>query len=250
ADASLDALENGIKVRRGELDALHNEQLLARKRQEEAVLRARVAADPKLREALGDPWAEIARAQQIERDISLAYTWLESGAGFNSDLFRHARTLVRGAAERVKPNEERLREYRDTALPRIEQRLRAKVPIYPELEELTLSFSLERMREWLGPDHPVVRRLLAQDSPDSLATRLVKGSKLADPELRVQLWNGGAQAVEASDDPMIELAKSIDAEARAIRKRYEDEVEAPVRAASEKIAKARFAAFGTSVYPD
>jgi hypothetical protein len=49
---------------------------------------------------------------------------------------------------------------------------------------------------------------------------------------------------------MIELARSVDAEARAIRKRYEDEVEAPIEAASEKIARARFASLGTSVYPD
>ena len=49
---------------------------------------------------------------------------------------------------------------------------------------------------------------------------------------------------------MIVLARSIDADARALRKTYEDEVQAPVAAAQEKIAKARFAALGTNVYPD
>jgi hypothetical protein len=49
---------------------------------------------------------------------------------------------------------------------------------------------------------------------------------------------------------MIRLAVSVDADARAVRKRYEDEVEAPVDAAAERIAAARFAAYGTSVYPD
>jgi hypothetical protein len=49
---------------------------------------------------------------------------------------------------------------------------------------------------------------------------------------------------------MIELARSIDSDARALRKRYEDEVEAPTRAATERIAAARFAVFGTRVYPD
>src|ERR1700739_502285 len=37
---------------------------------------------------------------------------------------------------------------------------------------------------------------------------------------------------------------------REVRKRYEDEVEAPVHAASEQIAQTRFRAFGTSVAPD
>jgi hypothetical protein len=106
------------------------------------------------------------------------------------------------------------------------------------------------MREWLGPDDPIVRRLLASESPDSLAASLVAGSKLADPDVRMQLWRGGESAVAASTDPMIALARGIDPEARALRKREEDEVEAVTELAHEAIAKARFAALGTTVYPD
>jgi hypothetical protein len=246
----LDGLQNTLKVQRKELDALHVDALLDRKMREQEMIKAQVAANPELASTLGDPWADIAKAEEKARAINLPYTFLESGAGFNSRLFRAARTLVRGAAERAKPSDERLREYRDTALPRIEQQLSANVPIYPELEQLTLSFSLERMREWLGPDDPTVRQLLGKESPDQLAQRLISGSKLADPKVRMALWSGGAKAVETSDDPMIAVAKLVDERARAIRKQYEDEVEAVVRTASEKVAKARFAALGTSVYPD
>ncbi len=246
----LNSLENVIKVRRKLLDALHDDAMLARKRQDEAVVQSRIAADPQLSGQLGNPWADIEKAQAVERSLSLPFTFLESGAGFNSRLFRYARTLVRGAAERDKGNTDRLREYTEAALPRIEQQLGAPVPVYPEVETLTLTFSLERMREWLGPDHPVVRKLLSKESPDTLAQRLIAGTKLGDPEVRRQLWKGGSEAIAASDDPMIALAKLVDSDARAVRKRYEDEVEAPVDAASEKIARARFAALGTSVYPD
>ena len=246
----LNSLENAIKVRRKQLDALLDDRLMKAKRDEEAQLRSRIAADPQLAAATGDPWADIARAQQRERELYLPYTFLEQGAGFNSRLFSYARTLVRAAAERPKANTERLREYRDAALPRVQQRLLAPVPVYPELDKLTLSFSLERMREWLGPDASVVRQLLVKDSPDSLAVRAVDGSHLADPAVRKQLWEGGAAAVDASHDPMIELARAIDAESRAVRKQYEDEVEAPEQAASEKIAHARFAIYGTTQPPD
>ncbi len=249
SEDTLAGLENGIKVRRKLLDALLEEPLMEQKRQEEKTLRAQVAASAELR-GIGDPWAEIERAGLIDRALSNDYTFMEGGAGFNSRLFRYARTLVRAAEERGKPNAERLREFTDNALPRIQQQLGAQVPIYPELENLSLSFGLERMREWLGPDHPMVRRLLATESPDTLAASLIGGSRLADPAVRLELWNGGAPAIAASDDPMIRLAASIDAESRAIRKRYEDEVEAPTRAAEEKIARARFALYGTAVYPD
>ena len=248
--APLSGLENSLKVQRKELDALLSDELMARKMNEEHELRSKLASNPELAHTIGDPWRDIAKAEQLETAIDLPYSFLENGAGFSSRLFRFARTLVRGAAERPKPSDERLREYRDTALPRIEQQLKANAPVYPELEQLTLSYSLERMREWLGPDDVTVRQLLGKESPDELAKRLITGSKLADPKVRMALWTGGAQAVDASNDPMIAVAKAIDARARAVRKKYEDEVEAVVRTASEKVAKARFAALGTSVYPD
>ncbi len=246
----LNTLENSIKVRRGELDALLDDRLMQSKREEEAALRAKVAADPQLAQATGDPWAEIEKAQLLEHELYLPYTFLEQGAGFNSRLFNYARTLVRAAAERGKDNTARLREYRDAALPRVQQRLLAPVPAYPALEKMTLSYSLERMREWLGPDAAIVRQLLVKDSPDTLAARAVDGSKLGDPAVRKQLWEGGAAAVDASHDPMIELARAVDAAARAVRTRYEDHVEAPEEAAAEKIAHARFKVYGTSLAPD
>lgn len=242
-------LENGIKVRRKQLDALLDENMMAQKRREEAELRAKVAADPTLA-SMGDPWGDIERANAIAETFGTELSYLEGGAGFNSRYFRLARTLVRGAAEREKPNTDRLREFTDASLPRIRQQLAANVPIYPELEKLTLSFGFERMREWLGPDHPTVRSLLAKDSPDSLAESLVTRTRLGDPEVRLALWNGGSAAIAASDDPFIQLARSIDAESRALRKRYENEVEAPTSTAEEKIARARFKLYGTRVYPD
>ena len=243
-EAPLSNLENSIKVRRKLLDALHDDDLLARKRADEEALR------PLLKATGLDPWAQIESGMARERALYLPFTFFEGGAGFNSILFRYARLLLRGADERVKPNDTRLREYTDSALPHIEQQLYARVPIYGEVETLTLSFSLQRMQEWLGPDQPLVRRLLARDSPESLATRVVAETRLGDAGERKRLWEGGRAAVDASHDPMIELARSIDGDSRALRKQFDDEVEAPIIAASAEIANERFKAFGTQVYPD
>lgn len=248
-DESLSGLENGIKVRRKLLDALLDENMMAGKRREESALRTRVASDAQFAN-VGDPWTDIERANLRARELNNELTFFEGAAGFNSRLFRYARSLVRAAEERQKPSGERLREYTDTSLPRLEQQMRAAVPFYADMERLTLSFSLERMREWLGPDDPTVRSLLATDSPDTLATRLIEGSTLADPAVRLALWNGGQSAIDASDDPMIKLARQIDERSRKIRKLYEDEVEAPIRVAETKIAKLRFEIYGTAVYPD
>jgi hypothetical protein len=242
--APLSALQNGIKVRRKELDALNDDSMLADKS----------AAEQRLREIAhfsgSDPWHDIEAALTRQRALYLPELFIENGAGFSTVLFRDARQLLRGADERLKPNQDRLREFTDAALPGIEHDLFARVPAYPEYEQLTLSFSLERMREWLGPDHPVVRSLLSKESPDALATRLIAETKLDDVSVRRHLWEGGKAAVDASHDPMIELVRSIDASARAIRKQFDDEVEAPIAAAAERIAAARFKAYGTNTYPD
>jgi hypothetical protein len=246
----LNGIENSIKVRRKENDALLDDTMMAKKAGDEQALRAKVTADPALRSLAGSAWDDMARAQVAYRDQLVPYTFVEAGAGFNSSLYRYARTLVRAAAERAKPNEDRLREYNNASLPLLEQRITAAVPVYPSLEKLTLSYSLERMREWLGPDDKLVRDVLGNESPDSLAAKLVDGSQLADPKVRESLWKGGAAAIESSNDPMIQLARRVDPDARAIRKRFEDEVEAPSDRASERIAAARFKALGTSIYPD
>jgi hypothetical protein len=246
----LNGLQNSLKVQRKLLDALLDDDLMQEKRDEERRLREHVAGDRALSAAIGDPWARIEAAQMIQAAILLPHTYLESAAGFNSRLFRYARLLVRAATERPKPNTDRLREYTDASLPRLEQQVAAPVPVYPELERLTLSYSLERMREWLGPDHPVVRRVLGAESPDSLAAALVDGSRLGDAAVRLALWNGGQAAIDASQDPMIALARDIDREARALRSRQENEIDAVTEVGGEAIAKARFAALGTAVYPD
>jgi len=249
-NAPLQSVENGIKVQRKRLDALHDDALFAQKTAAEQELRAAVAADPDLAARVGSAWNEIERANATYLEFRDDYLFIEVGAAFQGNLFNYARSLVRAAAERDKPNEDRLRPYTEAALPRTRQLTLADRPIYPELETLQLSFSLDKMREFLGPDSNFVRQILGKKSPSALSAELVSGTDLADPAVRAELWNANWETIQASKDPMIQLALSVDEKARALRKKYEDEVEAPSDLAYEKIAQARFAIHGTAEYPD
>jgi hypothetical protein len=246
----LQSVENSLKVYRGFQTALLDDSLFARKTSQERELRERVKADEKLAASVGNAWTDAAAAQERFRQIYDRYLYLEGGAGFNSKHFSYARTLVRGTTERSKSNEQRLREYADSNLQKLESSLLATTPLYPNFEQVTLSFSLDKLREALGPDDSIVRKLLSKESPESLANKLITESKLGDPAVRKALWEGGAAAIASSNDPMIVLARDIDGEARAVRKIYEDEVQAPVASAQERIARARFAVLGTNTYPD
>jgi hypothetical protein len=249
ADDRLFGIENSFKALHGEEKTLSDPPFIEAKRRDDAALRAKVAAHPKLAKAIGDPWAEIARAQVARKALFLPYTFEESRAGFGSDLYGYARSLVRAAEERAKTNTERLPEYTDSQLPLLEKRVLDPKPIYPELEQAMLEFWLSKLRENLTADAPGTKTFLGRESPETLAATLAK-SGLGDPALRKKLWDSGQEAVKTSDDPMIRFVLATDEAARAVRKDYENRVTGPTDRASEQIAKARFAAYGTSTYPD
>ena len=250
AQTDLTSVENGIKVRSGMFQALQAPEVMAEKRAAEDALKAWVAEQSSRRELYGNPWADIEAAQKTWRDQYLNYVLVESGLGFLSQQVGWAKTLLRGGIERAKPDGERLREYAEARMPAVRAGLLAHSPLYPDYEQMKLAWSLSKLREKLGVDHPFVRQVLGKDSPEAVAKRIVEGSALGDSKLREELWEGGAEAVAKSSDPAIELARLIDPVAREIRQRYETEVESVERRGAEQLAKARFALKGTSVYPD
>ncbi len=243
-------VENSYKAFYGRHRALLDASFFGQKVAEENALKAKVMGSPALRKEIGDPWGEIDRAMTAYRAVFLKHDMLEARAGSMSELFHYARALVRAADERSKANGDRLPEYGDAKLALLEKQILDATPIYPELEEMSLAFWMSKTREYLTADDASVKVLLGKDSPEALAARLVKGTKLSDPAVRKALWDGGAKAIAASTDPMIVFARTIDADARDVRKTYEAKVGGPIDNAAERIARARFAVYGAGVYPD
>jgi hypothetical protein len=250
SNGKLFGIENGYKATRGRYTALVDKDFFASKVATEEKLRADIARDPEKQKKYGNAWTAIAKAQAQLKNIRKPLAFKERGDGFGSTLFHVAQALVRGGEERPKANAKRLKEYRDANLPALTQQVFSPAPIYDELEIFRLTHSLTKMREELGADDPFVKKVLGKESPNEVATRLIKGTQLKDLALRKKLWDGGKGAVNGSKDPMILLAKAIDPEARSVRKTYEDEIEAVVKKNTELIAQARFETQGTSTYPD
>jgi hypothetical protein len=252
------SVANGFKAFKGRQEALADKAFYGRLAQDEAAFRARVQADPALAQKYGGVWD--AMAALVEKDQALRDEYNALEAPSDSPLFRIARGLLRHAEETTKPDADRLKEYTDARLPQLKQEVLANRPVYPELEIATLGWWLTKMREALGADHPVVHQVFGTRSPEQVATEAVKGSRLADLRTdargnpvggyRKALFDGGKTAIDASNDPMIALARALDGPARAIRKRMETEVEGPMKKQQELLAQARFAVYGTGAYPD
>jgi len=250
ATDTLFLVENSFKAYYGRERALLDPEFFAQKADQEREMRAKIAADPKLAAATGDPWADIAKATALYQQMLLPHRFLEVGAGSGSELYRYARALVRAGAERSKPSAERLPEYSDSKLALLQKEVFDARPIYPDLERIELQMWLSKTREYLTVDNALVRHLLGKQSPEELTDRLVQGTRLADPKVRKALWEGGQAASDASDDVLIRFVAAHDGDARAVRLRVEQQVEGPVTRAEERIARARFAIYGDSVYPD
>jgi hypothetical protein len=248
--SELRTIENSLKARRGRYEALLDKSFFARKVAAEESLRARLSGSPALAQKYLPAFDAIQKALDAYRKLRKVYFSEETAPTQSGSLLRFARTLVRGTEELGKPNPLRLREYRDSGLPALKQALFSKAPIDDDLEIETLAFSLVKIREDLGADDPFVRKTLGKDSPEELAERLVKGSRLKDPALRKALWDGGKAAVAASKDPLIEFARLIEPDARAIRKRYDDEIEAVLKRNGERVAQARLEVGAAQRYPD
>jgi V8-like Glu-specific endopeptidase len=237
---ALEGLENSLKVYIGLKKALDDPAFTGKIAAAEADLKAKSG------NRFGNPWADIATATQANRNLYFArYFALPRG-----DLFNYAISLVRAADERAKPDSERLPAYTESALPLLQKRVLDPEPIYAWLDQLYLEWSLSKAREYLGADDPKTKLLLGKESPEGLAARLVAGTKLANAAYRKRLWDGGKAAVDASTDPMIVYARKLDANDRELQQKYDTLVDAPTTAAQAKLADARFAAYGNTLYPD
>jgi len=242
----LHRVANARKAFSGQYSGLLNPKILETKNSQELELRQAAQQEP-----FGEkPWAIISDAQSKLRPFEKEYLLLERGDAFFSELFAIARHLVRLSSEMQLPSGKRLREYRDSNLESLKFQLFSPAPILPALEQAKLTSSLSFLAEQLGGAHPNTQLVLAQEPPAIRAAHLAQGSKLHELALRKELFEGGEKAIRASNDPMIQLALAVDAKARELRKKYEEEIEEPERQAYADIATVRFKRFGKSVAPD
>jgi hypothetical protein len=241
-------VQNSRKARIGGLGGLLDPKLMARKAAEEKRLRDFIAKEG-MKDA-AQAFEAIADAEKLRAKLARDVNNLENGHGFNSQSFEIARTLLRASEELPKASGERLREFGDARLPSLKFQLFSDEEIYDDLETVKLADSLTYLASQYGAGSDLVKKVLAGKSPRERAYELVTGTKVRDVATRKKLYEGGKTAVDAAKDPMIELARLIDTEARAARKKFETQVEEPKRQAAAAIAKARFALDGTNTYPD
>lgn len=247
AKAALFAVANSLKAYEGRIAALKDPKIIALLAEHEPDLRAKTASDPELVRVVDDALRQIAAVEKT----AATRRYEPRFVGFRgSELLSIAGRTVQYVAEVGKPNDVRLEEFVDANLDSLRNELFSKAPIYADLEEATLAAQLEEARRRLGADHPFVRAALGSREPSDVARDAVAGTRLADVDVRKALVEGGPAAVAGSADSMVTLARVLDPAVRAARKWREEEVDAVLTRAGQKLSQARWKAYGKTVPPD
>ncbi|MEO6725981.1 MAG: S46 family peptidase [Blastocatellia bacterium] len=251
AAQNIRSLENSIKRLVGQQAGLENSRIFKKKEDEEAALRKAVAVNAEWQKAYGPAWEQIekAYAEMPAMAKRIAFSSLTA-----SRLGAMASQFARYAEQARKPNDQRYEEFRDNRLESLKLSLLSPAPIYPEMEEAILGAWLEEALKTLGKDDPFIHAALGGSTPAEVAGRVVRGSQLKDAATRKSLFEGGPEkaiaAISKSNDPLIELARKVEPIIRELRAWNEEKIQSVETTAGEKIAKARFAVYGRSVYPD
>ncbi len=235
-------IQNARKAYTGMLAGLQNPSTMATKRGREDRLLGKLKQNDELKD-LSAAWADVEAIQAEKREM------LKQSASLRSTLFELAQQISLLATEDVKPNEERLRGYTDSARESLLQELLSTAPIYADLEQVKLADELASMIERRGADDRLVVELMSGRGPRERAADLVKQTTLFDVDVRRQLIDGGIDRVLASNDPMIKLARKMEEEYRRLRK-LNEEIEERERQAYAKITRATASIDGTGGYPD
>jgi hypothetical protein len=272
--------QNSAKATKGYYSGLLDKELMSLKTKDENQLRAAFQKDEKLKTQYGDPWKDIADYYQAQREGNLyaarqyfPYSSGQAGPGgrgggvpggrggqpsgagtpgaFRGGLPDLALMLVRAVSEREKPETERSAAFRDTAA--VEQRLFATDQKIDRAGDATnLGTTLAEMNKFL-PGHLIVAKALNGRIPDQAAKDIIAGTKIGDVDFRKQLYAGGKDAVVNSDDPLVSLVRTAEAEGKRVSDEWTRKVvplEAARNAAETNIARIRFAVQGFSYPPD
>lgn len=240
-------LENSKKALSGEYKGLLDEELMARHKKSEEDFLKKVASNPEWQKKYGDAWEAISEAIEKSAEVFKQQFYRRL---IGSQMAGYASTIVRYVVEVKKLDSERLPGFHESELDELRFYLSSPAPIYKDLEGTLLINGLKWSLDALGPDDEFLKIVLNGNTPENVGKRLIEETKLNDPDFRKSLIEGGEEAVQKSEDPLIALMRELDPLMRENEKWYRENIESVLTAAGEKIAQARFAVYGKTTYPD
>lgn len=239
---------NSQKVYKGILAGLNDPVLMARKKDFEKNFKKAVMDKPELKEKYGNIWSEIEFSEKELSKIAKESNAYMINAFLSAKYFVIAKKLLTAADQMKLPNDQRKPDYQDEAL---DSTLAA---IYPEdmdqeIETMKLVKQIDQVRNKLGAEHEIVKKLFGVKPAAQLAEEMVKNSQIATKENMIALAKQGPEAITSSTDPFITYAayatehiKPLAAKSAELRAKEETNQQA--------LGRALYEVYGPAIPPD
>ena len=235
------SLLNAAKAYEGQLAALHDPVIMARRRDAENKFEKALQEDSDLQETYGSILADMNQVQEEIRDLKKphgAFFGLTSGT-YSSALMRRAMTAYTLLSRQDQG-------VGDADLDQLKEQLKA-IPDQPAgLGEELLIARLQDIRQLYGAEAPIVDEILGGEAPAARARAIYAGSVLASQSTAATALDNGSLSME---DPALGLVE-------AFIERYQDYqsafagLTARQGEIASRIGRARFDVYGTDVPPD
>ncbi|MCF0057490.1 S46 family peptidase [Dyadobacter sp. CY356] len=231
--------ENSYKSYKGRYDGMKDPVLMARKMDFEKTFKKAVQANPKLSAGYGT-WDKISENVEILRSARNDIAIMQPNPLSRGELLTFAQQLV-DFATLSKTNPDRAATLKGT--------LKAFKPEIPSLEQAYLISHFEESVTFLKKDDEYLKVALGGKTPKVAALNALKNTKLSDEAYVNSLLDGGATAIEASQDPLIKLARISQPRfmTGAIASR---DANARLNVERAKLGRLLYDIYGTSIPPD
>ena len=222
------SLENYLKNFRGTLEAFDRDRLLERKLQNETLLQEHFGRNPDQAQryaAIRDEFSRLLAGKRATRERDTLYEWLYRA----SPMLAQANLLYRTSVERAKTDDDdRDEDFQERDWPRNRntvERMQREIEVGSDRAALR-AFILETTKLPPGQRIEAVDAALAatgaqgsEAQAETLLDRLYGGTKLADLDARLAMFDDSTETLLKRDDAMIEFAAAL----RALGERLEDQ---------------------------
>jgi hypothetical protein len=239
---------NSEKAYTGMLKGLRDPILMQRKRDFEDNFKSTVQSDEELNEEYGDLWGRIKEIRSELRKISNRRFALGMNRYTTPDYFFIAEEMVNIAEELKKPESERDELYVGEEL---ELSIESMMPedFDYEMNNKLLKQKIQILTENLGNDIELIQKMTGGKTGDEAVEYILSNSSLTNAEDMNELVAAGPESILSGNDPFIYFILTTKETSEELDDKVSELTESE-DTYNEKLGRALFEVYGTSIPPD
>lgn len=239
---------NSKKAFSGMLKGLRDPILMQRKRDFENKLKSAVQSDEELNEKYGDLWEKIGKIRSELKKISNKRFALRMSRFTTPRYFFIAEELINIAEELKKPEDERDDLYVGEELDRS---IEAMIPedFDYEMNNILLRGKLKILNEYLGKENEIVQKMTGGKTGEDAVDYILSNSSITNVDDIKELVAEGPDAILSGNDTFIYFILSTKDTSEELDAKV-DELTELEDTYNEKLGRALFEVYGTSIPPD